>query len=103
LLRNSNWRICIGIMMGWPHRLHGSVERGGKSPGMNTFASHPGQVTIFNGLSLIALSGIQQPYSSLLESRPVGPPKPLSFVISLVAAVKAEPGRLGSKKLRNRP
>ena len=50
LARNSNCRNCIGIMMAVPHFLHGSVASGGKSPGMNTLASHPGQVTIFRGL-----------------------------------------------------
>src|SRR5262249_27257408 len=44
-------------MIGCPQRRHGSVERGGKSPGMKTLASHPGQVTIFNGLSLIFTAG----------------------------------------------
>jgi hypothetical protein len=43
-------------MIGCPHFLHGSVESGGKSPGMKTLASHPGQVTIFKlPLVLIAL------------------------------------------------
>jgi len=43
-------------MMGCPQRLQGSVESGGKSPGMKTFASQPGQVTIFKlPLLLIAL------------------------------------------------
>src|SRR5579883_653517 len=43
-------------MMGCPHFLQGSVESGGKSPGINTFTSHPGQVTIFKlPLVLIAV------------------------------------------------
>jgi hypothetical protein len=53
LLRNSNWRSTSGIMMAWPHFLQGSEASGGKSPGMNVFVSHPGQVTIFKGLSLM--------------------------------------------------
>ena len=53
LLRNSNCRSCIGIMMACPHFLHGSVASGGRSPGMNTFASHPGHVTMRNGVSLM--------------------------------------------------
>src|SRR5260221_1851935 len=44
-------------MMGCPQRLQGSVESGGRSPGINTLASHPGQVTIFKlPLVLMALS-----------------------------------------------
>src|SRR5678809_1664670 len=47
----------MGIMMGCPQRLQGSVESGGRSPGMKTLASHPGQVTIFKlPLVLILLS-----------------------------------------------
>jgi hypothetical protein len=53
LLRSSNCRSIIGIMMAWPHFLHGSEASGGKSPGMNVFASQPGHVTIFKGLSLM--------------------------------------------------
>src|SRR5664280_2667170 len=45
-LRNSNCRIIIGIMIGWPHFLHGSVAKGARSPGIKTFASHHPQVTI---------------------------------------------------------
>jgi hypothetical protein len=37
-------------MMAWPHFLQGSLAKGAKSPGMKVFASHPGHVTIFNGL-----------------------------------------------------
>jgi hypothetical protein len=40
-------------MIAWPHFLQGSEANGGKSPGMNVFVSHPGQVTIFKGLSLM--------------------------------------------------
>jgi len=41
-------------MIGLPHLLHGTVESGGRSPGMNTFVSQLPQVTIFNeALSLI--------------------------------------------------
>jgi hypothetical protein len=47
-LRNSNCRIIMGIMMGCPHLLHGTVARGAKSPGMKTFVSHQPQVTIRN-------------------------------------------------------
>src|SRR5215471_8816253 len=43
-------------MIEWPHRLQGSVERGGRSPGMKTLASHPGQVTIFKGFSLLLMA-----------------------------------------------
>jgi hypothetical protein len=53
LLRNSNCRSVIGIMIGWPHLLQGTVASGARSPGMNVLVSHPGQVTIFNGLSLM--------------------------------------------------
>ena len=41
----------MGIMIECPHLLQGTEERGGRSPGMNTFVSHPGQVTIFRGFS----------------------------------------------------
>jgi hypothetical protein len=37
-------------MIEWPHFLQDSVASGGRSPGMKVLASHPGQVTIFNGL-----------------------------------------------------
>jgi hypothetical protein len=53
LLRSSNWRNCIGIMMGLPQRLQGSVASGGRSPGMKTLASHTLHVTILRGLSLM--------------------------------------------------
>jgi hypothetical protein len=44
-------------MMGAPHLLQGTVESGGRSPGMNTFVSQLLQVTIFNdGFSLISVS-----------------------------------------------
>jgi hypothetical protein len=36
-------------MTGLPHFVQGTVESGGRSPGMKTFASHAGQVTITNG------------------------------------------------------
>jgi hypothetical protein len=42
----------MGIMIAWPHLLHGTEASGGKSPGINTLDSHPLHVTIFNGLSL---------------------------------------------------
>jgi hypothetical protein len=46
----------MGIMMACPQRLQGSVDKGGRSPGINTLASHPGQVTIFKlPLVLMAL------------------------------------------------
>jgi len=47
-LRNSNCRSIIGIMMGLPHLLQGTVASGGRSPGMNTLVSQQPQVTIFN-------------------------------------------------------
>ena len=52
-LRNSNCRSCIGIMIGCPHLLHGTVASGGRSPGMKTFVSHQLQVTMRNGFSLM--------------------------------------------------
>jgi hypothetical protein len=56
-------------MMGCPHLLHGSVANGGKSPGINTFASHPGllQVTSLSegfsltGYKLASISRWQNP------------------------------------------
>jgi len=42
----------MGIMMGCPHLLHGTVANGIRSPGIKTFVSHHPQVTIFSGLSL---------------------------------------------------
>ena len=48
MLRNSNCRSIIGIMIGCPHLLQGTVPSGGKSPGMKTFVSHQPQVTIRN-------------------------------------------------------
>jgi len=56
LLRNSNWRSCIGIMMEVPQRLQCSVASGARSPGINTLASQPGQVTIRRGLSLALMT-----------------------------------------------
>jgi hypothetical protein len=47
-LRNSNCRIIMGIMMGCPHLLHGTVPNGARSPGMKTFVSHHPHVTIRN-------------------------------------------------------
>jgi hypothetical protein len=38
----------MGIMMGCPHLLHGTVPNGAKSPGMKTFVSHHPHVTIRN-------------------------------------------------------
>ena len=52
-LRSSNCRSIIGIMIGCPHLLHGTVASGARSPGMNTFVSHELHVTIFNALSLM--------------------------------------------------
>src|SRR4051812_43421941 len=43
-------------MMAWPHLLHGTDARGGRSPGMKTLCSHPLHVTIFNGLSLALIT-----------------------------------------------
>jgi hypothetical protein len=41
-------------MIGYPHLLHGTVESGGRSPGMKTLVSHALHVTIRNGpLSLM--------------------------------------------------
>ena len=48
--RNSNWRSLMGIMIWKPHLEHGVVVRGCKSPGMNTLAPHPPQVTMRNCL-----------------------------------------------------
>jgi hypothetical protein len=36
----------MGIMIGCPHLLQGTVPRGCKSPGMNTFVSHQLHVTM---------------------------------------------------------
>jgi hypothetical protein len=58
LLRNSNWRSCIGIIIACPHLLHGTEASGGRSPGMKTLDSHPLQVTIFSGLSLELMTPI---------------------------------------------
>ena len=40
MLRSSNCRSIFGIMMGWPHLLHGTVEAG-RDPRMNTFVAPP--------------------------------------------------------------
>src|SRR5215472_11428949 len=66
LLRNSNCRSCIGIMIACPHLVQGTEASGGKSPGINTLASQPGQVTIFSGFSL-SLMALRSP---LFCSRP---------------------------------
>ena len=58
-LRNSNCRSCIGIMIGCPHLVQGTVPSGGRSPGMNTFVSHQPQVTMRKGCSL--MPGINLP------------------------------------------
>jgi hypothetical protein len=44
-------------MIAVPHFLHGSEASGGKSPGMKTFASQPGHVTIFR-VSLMYYCGV---------------------------------------------
>jgi hypothetical protein len=48
--------MAMGIMMGCPHLLHGMVASGGMSPGMKARPSHPLQVTIFSGVSLMAVA-----------------------------------------------
>jgi hypothetical protein len=53
-------------MIACPHLVHGTDANGGKSPGINTLASQPGQVTIFSGFSL-SLMALQLP---LFRSRP---------------------------------
>jgi hypothetical protein len=66
MLRSSNCRNCIGIMIGCPHLLQGTVPNGGKSPGMKTFVSHQLQVTMRRGLSLMPeanLPPLSQPTS----------------------------------------
>jgi len=87
----------MGIMIGCPQRRQGSVDNGGKSPGMKTLASQPGQVTIFNGLSLIryAVCGSSLPARKDarrlrgLAAGPVGG-KPSPLIPSSIAGVKAE-------------
>lgn len=37
-------------MSGWLHFVQGTIASGAKSPGIKTFAPHPPQVTIRNGL-----------------------------------------------------
>jgi hypothetical protein len=68
---------------------------------MNTFASHPGQVTIFKGLSLalMAPSTFHQPFprSIALTSSGSWPDshwKPTHFVALITQFVKAEPALL---------
>jgi len=69
---------------------------------MNTFASHPGQVTIFKGLSLalIAPSRFHQPFPRSIartsSSLPNSHRKPTLFVVLLIHFVKAEPALLKS-------
>jgi hypothetical protein len=74
----------MGIMIGCPHRLHGSVESGGKSPGIKTFASHPGQVTIFK-LPLVLIVRCRW----LAKAAPGSPFKPVAT--SHVLAVLSRP------------
>jgi hypothetical protein len=50
MVRSSKLLSMTGSMIGWPHFLHSSVAKGGKSPEMNVFALHRPHVTIFNGL-----------------------------------------------------
>jgi hypothetical protein len=47
----------MGIMMGWPHLLQGTLPNGARSPGMKTFVSHHPQVTI-RSCSLMFLQAI---------------------------------------------
>ena len=46
----------MGIMIGRPQWLHGTVVSGARSPGMNTLVSHLPLVTIRKGLSLMLVS-----------------------------------------------
>lgn len=48
-------------MIGWPHFLHSSVAKGGKSPEMNVFALQRPHVTIFNGLPAPVVSLLTDP------------------------------------------
>jgi hypothetical protein len=63
-------------MMAWPHLLHGCDASGGKSPGMNVFASQPGQVTIFNGRSLMLIeTNLSRPSNSTSGEKFDKPPE----------------------------
>jgi hypothetical protein len=46
----------MGIIMGRPQWLHGTVASGGRSPGMKTLVSHHPQVTKRKGLSLMLVT-----------------------------------------------
>ena len=43
----------MGIMIGCPHLLHGTVASGARSPGIKTRVSHQLHVTMRKGLSLM--------------------------------------------------
>jgi hypothetical protein len=59
----------MGIMIGCPHLLQGTVPRGGKSPGMKTFVSHQLHVTM-RSCSLMPEVNLPPPcYSTSLENR----------------------------------
>jgi hypothetical protein len=83
-------------MMAWPQRLQGSVDKGGRSPGMNTFASHPGQVTIFKGLSLalirwmLTLGSVGGKCRHFQQIIIVIFREPVSFLVRLARLVKEE-------------
>ena len=47
---SSNWRSCIGIMIGRPHLEHGVFSSGARSPEMNTLAPQCGHATSFSEL-----------------------------------------------------
>ena len=61
MLRNSNCRSRIGIMMGLPHLVQGTVASGARSPGMKTFVSHQPHVTIRNGSLMFIQSNTPPP------------------------------------------
>src|SRR3974390_3388830 len=80
----------MGIMMGAPHRLHGSVANGGKSPGMNTLASQPGQVTILSGLSLMTRSIVVSPTARISSSAGRPSPERVAHENRLLLAAQVE-------------
>jgi len=88
----------MGIMMGCPQRLQGSVESGGRSPGMKTLASHPGQVTIFKlPLVLILLSTWFGRWALTHGPWWPIPPQQTSHVLAVLSRpVKAEPREIRS-------
>ena len=99
-LRSSNCRSIIGIMMGWPHLVQGTVPSGGRSPGMKTLVSHHPQVTIFSmSLALIAFATLPRLPSATSHQRmpAAAPAQPVALLVTLSSRrVKVENRRLAS-------